>query len=613
MARQPGTLILVALLAGCATTTEAPGAFDLPTAAAVLQEGGPFEEPVGYVASGRGGQIAALALKQGRFLSDDPTASFLRAAYLPTGAARLLSDVAVWSPAPDKVQVFAADKAFGQVLRVPHIDGTDALSAPAEVPVTHGEPVFIDGDGSGDAPSLSEVEVKQGTTTTELWTATSDGEVWWVEGSRSGPQPEPALDGVPYVATQRAIAFTITGAATDGDRFELSTASGVQEYEVGGRPLYLELSPEGSALAVVVHDAELDRPVLRWMDPVTGDLTGETELEDGACPDRMAWGGDTLYVADRCLPQVWAVSAPESAEAIPLPWPVFDVAPLLTDTGSWLYLAPTGGREVWVYDLSARALVDVNPDHQGVDGMDVGAAVRGLEAIPVPYRWPQVDDAGVNRWGTSVAVSLLTGSMVFLEEGSGCMVQDEAGPRTQGGTYGSPDYDTDFSTSDGPWLVGNGTNDRHVQVNPCAGVAREERWTLRYREVLQAWEVEGSVSGPQERLAFEDTRYVSDKGEVSFTLRAGNRPTEEGWTIDFFVLPGALRVDGDNDHSGNVDSTEPHLDLPGDPVFFWYDVGPTGAGWTPLDRRPFVLVPDEGSNMAGRVQPQTGEFEVVWD
>ena len=61
-------------------------------------------------------------------------------------------------------------------------------------------------------------------------------------------------------------------------------------------------------------------------------------------------------------------------------------------------------------------------------------------------------------------------------------------------------------------------------------------------------------------------RYVSDGGEVSFTIRAGTTPTRDAWTIGFSVLSGVLEVNGDNDHSGGVDLDEPHIDLLADPV-----------------------------------------------
>jgi len=218
----------------------------------------------------------------------------------------------------------------------------------------------------------------------------------------------------------------------------------------------------------------------------------------------------------------------------------------------------------------------------------------------------------VHLWGRSVAVSLQAGRVQFMEEGTGCLVRDESGPRTVAGQFGQPDYDANYSTVTGAYLELNETNNRHVQVNPCGGIARTETWRLRYDRVLQGWELEGSLSGVQERIAYEDERYVSDDGAFSFVIRSGASPSEDGWRLEFRVLAGVLQVDGDNNHDGVVNSDEPDIDLPGDPVFFWYRVGPTDGGWDAVDERPFVLVAAEGSDVVGRAEPQTGDFEVQW-
>ena len=136
MARQSLTLRALAAVA-CRTDAPYRGSFAIPVAAAELQpEGGsPWSEPVAYVANARGGLIVPLLLQQAVFLTDDPFASFLPAARLPTGGGRTLGAVAVWaSPecvdarqpgsATDldcRVNVFAGDAAYGQLVEVQHI------------------------------------------------------------------------------------------------------------------------------------------------------------------------------------------------------------------------------------------------------------------------------------------------------------------------------------------------------------------------------------------------------------------------------------------------------------------------------------------------------------
>jgi len=445
-----------------------------------------------------------------------------------------------------------------------------------------------------------------------------DGARWWVTGSRSGIQSEPAQTGERYAAWKRTVEFTIEGTASTGDRLEFSTDSGLQELDLGGLPLEIAMAPDQSRLAAVIEDPDSGQTRLLFLDPTNDGVAEEAPLPPDARLDRIAWApdGDVLFAADVARPSAWeVVREPEGGLSViehALPWPVFDVAPMLSESQRHLFVAPVGGRTVWIYDLDAEALVDFNPEQDGVNGLELDTPVLGLEAIPQPYRWPETDDEGVHRWGRSVAISLYTGKVVFMSEGTGCLVQDEFGPRTEPvSQYGvSLDYSTNYGKiSSAAFLQGNPTNDRSVMVNPCGGIARRESWTLTYHQDLQAWEVEGTRSGVQEHLAYEDQRYVSDSGAVSFVIRGGITPSEDGWQISFAVLTGVVEANGDNDRDGARDV---ELDLPQDPVFFHYRVGGSDGGWDPVDDRAFVLVPAAGSDLFGRVDPQTGQIDAWW-
>ena len=100
-------LLLVLGLSACEEDPTYEGAFEIPVAATVLQPEDTdmlFEEPIGFVANANGGRIHMLSLKQGRFLSDDPTSAFLRGNPLATGEARQLGGIAAWAPAPETMQ-----------------------------------------------------------------------------------------------------------------------------------------------------------------------------------------------------------------------------------------------------------------------------------------------------------------------------------------------------------------------------------------------------------------------------------------------------------------------------------------------------------------------------
>jgi len=617
-------LMIIALaMGGCREWPGYGGAFDMPTSIGVLQPGGssPYEEPVGFVGNGHGGQIVPLALKQGRYLTDDPTVSFLRTNQAATGQARLLSGIAPWTQG-DTVTLFVGDRAFGQILEVPFVTGVDNLGSPTEPETTVTTPQFIPSSGSGTG-FLRELEIKTGWTSTEDWTVEYSGASGWaVTGSRSGRMEKRAFRDEPYIGVDRAVAFTLElgQEPSIGDRFEFSTDSGLIEHEAGGIPLEVRMSPAGSAVAVVVQDELTDRPVLKMLDPTDpgGFASSASLLPPEASPARLAWSddGSRLFVSDAVQPQAWAVDWPSgTVTRYPMPWPTADIAPLSGDFGDLLYVVPVEKKELWVYDLEQRALRDVNPWAEGIQGQLFNSPITGIEAMPLPYLQQTRSDAGIRYFRRSVAVSQSGGQIQFAEEGTGCLVTDGLGPRTEvSGTFGTVgDYRRSFESAQplGASLRVNANNTRHVLANPCGGIAQAQGWVLRYDEIALAWRVRGDIAGEQEKLAYEDVRYISDNGEISFLILSGGVPSQDSWTMSFRMINGLTSARGDND--GDPATREVIIDHPGDPVYFHYRVGPDDQGWRPVDDRPFVLVAGEGSDRVGRVMPQEGLMDASWE
>ena len=641
MARQSLSLGVVAVaLMGCNNATPYGGAFEVPVASAVLQPevGGPFLEPVGFVANQQGGQIVQLALKQGRFLTDDPTVSYLRTNQLPTGDDRVLGSVAVYAPeGSDEVTVFAGDQAFGQLLRVPYIVGEGPTEATSRVV---NEDVAVP-----DGHQLTELSVKNGYTTTETWTLTysSTERAYFAQGTRSGYQVEPIRNGEEWSARDRRLNLTLSwsGDPASGASIVIETDSGLTEHDVGGIPTALAMAPDQSLLAVVIEDADTGASFLWWFDPATLELTDQVGLPDGAAPHRLAWSQDRqLLVADRDRSAAYVVAPGETtATELVLPWPTLDVASLTLDEGTddeaqVLYVVPLDGSELWMVDRATNELLDINGLVPGVQGMPFPAPIAGIESMEHSFLSSELTDDGLRRRLRAVAVADVTGGIVFAEARTGCLVQDPLGPRTSlsGNDASGSSTDFQFSFSDdtvaGPVLEPNASDNRSVVVHPCAGIARDEQWTLIYDQNQGAWQVEGTVSGLQQGLAFEDERYVSDLGEVSFVILGGAQPSQDGWEITFTVDDGAAQATGNFDNSDNVD--ENAVRVPGDPTYFFYRVGLAGAtddvsedvDWYPVDIRPFVLVPGGATNLVGRVNPQIPanaptqsgpEIEVAWE
>jgi len=607
--------------AGCQDDEPYAGAFDAPAAAAVLDPtvGGPAaaHEPVGFVANGVGGRIVMLALKQGRFLTDDDTASFLRTSDLPTGGLRLLTSVAPYAPSTYQVDVFAGDARFEHLVEVPWVVGFEEQEGGRVVPV-EGYSSYYPPDTSGATAGaqLEDIEVKQGYTASEVWTVTYRGPDWVVEGSRSGRQPTTALSGQRFVAEERRVAFTLEGEGVQGDVITIETWNGLIEHDVGGKPLQLAMAADQRHLAVIVHDRALDRPVLRWFDPDSARVVAEVNLPDDAQPHRMAWAEDDpslLYVADAARPAVWAVpQGTVAATEIEMPFPVLDVASLSSDIRRSLFVVEDEGRSVWLYDLDTGEMVDQNPFVPGTQGMPFDTPVQGIGALRQTHLQPQFDDDQRRFVGRSVAISLARGAVAFMHEDSGCLVQDSLGPRTQAeSTVGetSNDFESNFEEEFGPELQVNEASGRHVMVNPCAGIARADSWEIRYDQVIGGWRVFSELNGEQEGIAYEDERYVSDAGEISFTVRAGPIPSVDGMALSWSVQSGVAEADGDAVGDGEREVT---LSVPGDPVPFHYEVGRRDGGFYRVDDRPLVLVVAGSDDSVSRVDPQEAIIDVVW-
>ena len=266
---------------------------------------------------------------------------------------------------------------------------------------------------------------------------------------------------------------------------------------------------------------------------------------------------------------MWSLEADTNVPTeLVLPWPTEDVAPL----GDTLIVVPQSNREIWKYDLGRSELVDLNVETPELDGIGVESFIRGIESIPLPYA--QTDNEGdpTGPEQRTVAIALYSGPILFWAEDTGCLLQDDFGPRTVPNTeYGlNFDYGKNFEDPSGPFLQVNSSNNRHIVANSCAGIAKTEFWSVTYDENRQGWEVEGSESGVQATLAAEDTRYVSDDGAISFVIRSGARPSQDGQAFRFSLTSGTLKVNGDNNNDGQIADGEFNLNLPTDPAFFYY-------------------------------------------
>jgi hypothetical protein len=409
----------------------------------------------------------------------------------------------------------------------------------------------------------------------------------------------------------------VQGKATEGDFFSFSTDSGIVEHDVQGAPIHLAMEPNQTLLAMIVEDTATQTRRLTWWNPITQEYT-DVSLPVDSLPGRMTWSADgtKLYVTDSNRSSFWTVGLGATLpNEISLPWPINDIAVLETETGTSVYVVPESNRELWVFDEAVGAFRDLNPETPESDGLTLNSFVRGIESIPIEYLFTEYSTEGIQRAGRSVAIALYSGPIVFLDEETGCLIQDTLGPRTVPNTeFGSNfDYGANFQVGTGPFLEPNGSNNRHVIVNSCSGIAKKEFWTVTFDENRQGWEVEGSTSGIQSQLAFEDTRYVSSDGGISFVVRSGATPSQDGQTFRFSIEDGALEANGDNNGDGQIADGEFNLSMPSDPVFFQYRVPAIGGGWQTVEENPMLLVASESANFVTRLNPSDAALEIIWE
>lgn len=642
MDRKPMIVSLIVLLSACDDTFVRTPSFDGPSASTVLdsQEMGPFEEPVGFVANARNGRIVPLDLKHATLLSDQVAAPFIRPRWIATGSERRLGDLLAWAPADDQVTLYASDTANGVLIEAPYVLGMDPNPVIADA--THSDPSFDDRDGSGNAASMQNIVLTNGWTTTETWTLEYDGTEWSVEGSASGLQPERARFGARFKSEHHELAFTLTGNASRGDRITLETDTGITEHDLGGTILTLARVPDQPLMALSVFDPLTERNAIAVWDLDSNVERGRFVLPEGAQAWRLAFGSSAaeLYIADARNPQFFDVlldiEQPESSEyqAVAAAGPLADIAWVSdslsaaeavlddADTGGLfddpsinrdyehLFVAVAGESRVDVYDLQGDNWVDANPLDDVTGGIDLGSPVVGLDASRERVYLPERNDLDRRVESKVVAVSTYGGSLMLLNGATGCAATDYQGPHvpiTQG--FESVQF-TDVGRSSSPSLLVDDATGRRVQASRCGGVVRTEMWTVTFDELAGNWEVEGSISGLQVQRAFEDQRYVSDTGAISFTVTAGAAASSDGDNFSFYTDEGILRIDRVQ-RTGAAQAEA--LELPAAPVLFEYRTGRTDGGWDKRNQRAMIMLPVMNSDLVLRVRVKRWDVEAIWN
>lgn len=618
-------LLAAGVLASCGPDPALRPTFDGPIFADLLEpeEGGPFWTTIAFVSNSRDGSVVPLDIRHNTQVSDQFGAPFLAPRRVAMGDERQLGQVVAWSPGDETIDVFAVDHSNALLVQAPYIVGVSEAGEPQIYEATHTEATFEDVDGSGSSARLTGIEVRNGFTTTEDWTITYDGSEWVASGTNSGRQSRNPRTGRNWTSDARELTFTIEGNATAGDRFTLSTDNGVVEHDLGSVPLALLEVPGTDLMVVGAWDREADLGDLLIWDRLTDSEVGRVPFPEGSQPWKLTWDDNgLLYVADARLSAVYIVDldleAPELSvvEEITTPAPVQDLAVVnqeaddLTHRDAYhhLFVAPIDDNRVDLYDLDSGTWVDVNPRDDVAGGLDLRSPIIGMSTVPIPIKLLEENNAGNRRRERVVAVTTLDGSLRLIEGPTGCLAIDSQGARLFADVGAEYVTFNDYGEPSNPILITNEATARQVVSSQCGGIARDETWTLIYDGVEGAWRARGSVSGEQEGLVYEDIRYTTDEGGLSWLVLAGTAPSTDGDTFFFQIEDGVLEM------TEQIISAESIMtfNLPGPPLAFAMDMGPSGGGWDADRTKAFILLPLTNNDVVMRIRPQGWYAETTW-
>ena len=439
---------------------------------------------------------------------------------LPTGR-RLSSLVAHTGPSGTADLVWAIDRDSGEVVR---FTLADALLPTATAPV------FTD-VGAPSAVEMSAVTVIPGRTPSSTWTVTwRDGLQRWEVRSAAGVDEKLAKTGDNFTADERAVKFEIRrtdgdAPPTDGDTFTFETYNGLDVVAVSTTGRGVGLVAAGPDTAVLTTSSAS----LVAFNMVSGLAEQTLALSPGAMPGGMelAPDGTTLWVADLGNPLVYrvdTVGAPAAwtVTAFPVPIPMRDLA--VTGDGLRLFTLAADADDVFVFTVPDVRPVDILGITPEVDSLPLRSAIRSIAGARQPH---VMKGTGVPAY--PVLLTTHAGNVFFLNGSTGC---------------------ADYSDLRGPRFTGIRFRDSALPSNPsfdlssfavtsCGGFIHNENWTLTYNGLLDAWEVQGSVTGKQSGLLTEGVPYTTDRGELSFQILGDVQlPSDDGDQFVFSLTDG---------------------------------------------------------------------------
>ncbi|MBM75804.1 MAG: hypothetical protein CMK59_10425 [Proteobacteria bacterium] len=632
--------------------------FDGPSDVAVLNPGEHLDDPIGFVLNVRSSKIIPVNLKTETPFSDQVSAPFLRPRGIATGDLRQLIDLETFVTDELGVVLFSLDQYTQNLIEIPYyrtLNPYPVLSAPTYSTLkTEG--------GESTEWSLLELELDLSEVTTETWHLFYDKveEGWWVEGSRSGRQPNLLYENELWSATRGGLSFKLTPPSSyfEEDKKDLyfDTSSGILEYPLNGMPVGMLSFPDEQKLLIAVTDSESERSKLLLFDQVTHQFEAQwpPENTEGIEIEEMSWADDRLFLSSSNTPylhQLMPQTVDESSSSAQFLEALINnqlqlstfIAPaagshmayvdgsihdalissgnntendedqnsqlLNTKNYRHLFLAEAKGNQVYIWDITEERWLHINPSSAESKGINLSSLISGLTPIPSIFLQNRSSWQGRKK-DHAVVATTFAGDILLIEGSTGCLATTQTGPTLADlSSYSeSSVVFTDVGPASNPELLTNGLGEQ-VTLNPCGGIVRNEQWTLTYDGFNGDWIVEGELSGEQEHRAVSNQRYQTDLAQLSFTLIHGTQPPTDGDSFTFFTNANTLSM---NTLLNSTGRQEP-LQFPRTPHFFTYQLGAEDGGWEPITQEPAVVVPITNSDILIRLDLESWMVSAVWN
>ncbi|MDP8223990.1 MAG: hypothetical protein P9L99_11570 [Candidatus Lernaella stagnicola] len=320
---------------------------------------------------------------------------------------------------------------------------------------------------------------------------------------------------------------------------------------LGKAPHDIVITPDGGTLYVT----DALRDAVRLVDPEDPWTVSELDLEfDGARLDVVppVIDRDTLEFTTpevwRERPEIWFMdgandrlvvwdhAAMEVAGEVALPSTPVEIE--VSVDGQSVFVTSVDGM-LRVVDAAAQALTDIEVFLGGKPGAiaensdndDLYVLNIDPPQLHIIDRrdWQQTDEeiyfhAALNDMALSTS-----GAYGFVTSDDGFLYYFFPRQRRVCGSSYEPPRFFDKGPNSNPELT-------DIQTKDC--LTSEEEWRISYLQSIDAWEVEGTSSGLQFTYAATGQAYASDRDEIRFVIRAGDRAPSDGDTFRLFTDSG---------------------------------------------------------------------------